>query len=121
MTSDRILALMALMNDTKKPTATYWRAVRRATTTYTGSTVNEQAQSRGNAALLEIEQAVRTWVAEHPEPDAAADLERARSIAVTLEQENAQLTAELAEEKASHDPRLRCLLVKAAPSEVRRG
>jgi hypothetical protein len=43
-----------------------------------------------------------------------ADLERARRIAVTLEQENAQLTAELAEEKASHDPRLRCLIVKAA-------
>jgi hypothetical protein len=46
-----------------------------------------------------------------------ADLERARSIAVALEQENARLTAELAEEKASHDPRLRCLLVKTAPDE----
>ena len=43
-----------------------------------------------------------------------ADLERARRIAVALEQENAHLTAELAEEKAAHDPRLRCLLIKAA-------
>ncbi|MFI1728229.1 hypothetical protein ACH40E_03110 [Streptomyces acidicola] len=46
-----------------------------------------------------------------------ADLERARSIAVALEQENAHLTAELAELKASNDPRLRCLLVKAAPDK----
>lgn len=46
-----------------------------------------------------------------------ADLERARSIAVALEQENAHLTAELAEEKARHNPRLRCLLVKAAPDQ----
>ena len=46
-----------------------------------------------------------------------ADLERARSIAVALEQENAHLTAELAELKASNDPRLRCLLVKAAPDQ----
>jgi hypothetical protein len=41
-----------------------------------------------------------------------ADLERARSIAVALEQENAHLTTELAEVKAAHDPRLRCLIVK---------
>lgn len=46
-----------------------------------------------------------------------ADLERARSIAVALEQENAKLIAELAEEKASNDPRLRCLLVKASPDQ----
>ena len=44
-----------------------------------------------------------------------ADLERARRIAVALEQENAQLAAELAEEKASRNPRLRCLIVKASP------
>lgn len=46
-----------------------------------------------------------------------ADLERARRIAVALEQENAQLAAELAEEKASRNPRLRCLIVKAAPDK----
>lgn len=115
MTSDRILNLMALMKDIKSPSATYWRAVRRAASTFTGSTENDVAMSRGNAALLEIEQTILAWVAEHPDPDAAADLERARSIAVALEQENAKLIAELAEEKASNDPRLRCLLVKATP------
>lgn len=46
-----------------------------------------------------------------------ADLERARSIAVRLEQENARLTEELAELKAANDPRLRCLLIKAAPDK----
>lgn len=43
-----------------------------------------------------------------------ADRDRARSIAVALEQENAHLTAELAEEKASRNPLLRCLLIKGA-------
>lgn len=43
-----------------------------------------------------------------------ADLERARSIAVALEQENAQLADENAELKAANDPQLRCLLVKPA-------
>lgn len=46
-----------------------------------------------------------------------ANLERARRIAVALEQENAQLTAELAEAKAANDPQLRGLLVKAAPDK----
>lgn len=46
-----------------------------------------------------------------------ADLERARRIAVALEQENARLTDELVELRASNDPRLRGLLVKAAPGE----
>lgn len=46
-----------------------------------------------------------------------ADLERARRIAVALEQENAHLTEELAELKAANDPRLRGLLVKAAPDK----
>lgn len=49
--------------------------------------------------------------------DLLADLERARSIAVALEQENAKLTEELAELKAANDPRLRGLLVKAAPDK----
>jgi len=112
MSSARILALMALMNDVKKPTGTYWRAVTRASQTFTDSDENKAAIDRGNAALLEIEQAVRAWVAKYPEANATTDLERARSIAVALEQENAHLTAELAEVKASNDPRLRCLLVK---------
>ncbi|MGJ5831368.1 hypothetical protein [Streptomyces ossamyceticus] len=37
---------------------------------------------------------------------------RARRIAVALEQENARLTEELAEERASRNPRLRCLIIK---------
>jgi hypothetical protein len=36
-------------------------------------------------------------------------------IALGLKAEIDRLRAELAEEKASHDPRLRCLIVKAAP------
>lgn len=40
--------------------------------------------------------------------------DRARRIAVALEQETARLEDELAEEKADRNPRLRCLLVKAA-------
>lgn len=46
-----------------------------------------------------------------------AGLERARRIAVALEQKNAKLTEELAELKAANDPRLRGLLVKAAPDK----
>jgi hypothetical protein len=46
-----------------------------------------------------------------------ADLERARRIAVALEQENAHLADELAELKAANDPRLRCLLIKAAKDQ----
>lgn len=46
-----------------------------------------------------------------------ATREMAISRAVELENENARLTAELAETKASQDPRLRCLIVKAAPDK----
>lgn len=63
----------------------------------------------------------RTVVRQEPRTvwpgDDEARLEQARRIAVALEQENARLTDELAEEKARHDPRLRCLLVKAAPDQ----
>ncbi|MET7956358.1 hypothetical protein ABZT07_20620 [Streptomyces sp. NPDC005317] len=76
MTSTRILGLMALMRDIEKPSACYNRAVRRAWQTLTDSPENEAAQARGNAALLEIEKAVRTWVSKHPDPEAtrASDL-----------------------------------------------
>lgn len=57
------------------------------------------------------------WDPQGPPTDLLADLERARSIAVALEQENAKLTEELAELRASNDPRLRCLLIKAAPDK----
>lgn len=67
MQSDRILAAMRLMEGIKRPTGTYWQAVGQATRTYTDSDENKAAIARGNAALLEIEAAVRQWVAEHPE------------------------------------------------------
>jgi hypothetical protein len=57
------------------------------------------------------------WDPQGPPAELLADLERARSIAVALEQENAKLTEELAELKAANDPRLRGLLVKAAPDK----
>lgn len=66
MTSDRILALMALMRDIETPSKTYNAAVRQAARAATGSAEDEAARKRGGAALLEIEQAVRRWVAEHP-------------------------------------------------------
>ena len=69
VTSTRILGLMALMRDIEKPSACYNRAVRRAWQTLTDSPENDAAQARGNAALLEIEQAVRAWVAKHPDPE----------------------------------------------------
>lgn len=67
MASDQILAVMALMNAIKSPAGTYWQAVGQASRTYTDSNENKAAIARGNAALLEIETAVRQWVAEHPE------------------------------------------------------
>lgn len=57
------------------------------------------------------------WDPEGPPAELLADLERARRVAVALEQENAKLTEELAELKAANDPRLRGLLVKAAPDK----
>ncbi|MFJ8446861.1 hypothetical protein [[Kitasatospora] papulosa] len=70
-TPARVLALMSLMRDIEKPSGVYNRAVRRAAQTLTDSPENEAAQARGNAALLEIEQAVRAWVAKYPDPEQA--------------------------------------------------
>ncbi|WP_329616429.1 hypothetical protein OG244_28280 [Streptomyces brevispora] len=69
-TTPQVLAVMALMREIEKPSACYNRAVRRAAHTLTDSPENDAAQARGNAALLEVEQAVRAWVAEHPKPPA---------------------------------------------------
>ena len=80
MTSPQIIAVMALMREIEKPTACYNRAVRRASQTLTDSPENDAAQTRGNAALLEIEKAVRAWVAKHPDP------EQARRVLGTTEQ-----------------------------------
>lgn len=68
MTSDRHLNLMALMRDIEEPSKTYRRSVRLAASTETDSPANLAAIERGNAALDDIERAVRAWVAAHPEP-----------------------------------------------------
>lgn len=117
MTSDRHLALMDLMREIGEPTKAYQRSVRLAAALGSNTPQWDSAVDKGKAALDLIEQSVRAWVAAHPEPGALSDLERARSIAVALEQENAKLTEELAEVKAANDPRLRGLLVKAAPDK----
>ena len=67
MTSDRILAVMRLMDEIKRPSGTYWRSVRRAAETRSDSPENEAAKARGAAALLDIERAVRQWVVDNPE------------------------------------------------------
>jgi hypothetical protein len=69
MTSDRVLNIMALMNELEGPTNAYRHSVRRATRTASDSPENEAAKARGTAALLDIEQAVRHWVATHPATD----------------------------------------------------
>lgn len=66
MSSDRVLAVMRLMDEIKRPSGTYWRAVRRAGETLTDSPENEAAKARGTAALLDVERAVRQWVADNP-------------------------------------------------------
>jgi hypothetical protein len=78
MTSDRHLALMALMNEITTPTKTYDRCVRRAAAALTDSPEYNAAVERGNAALDAIEHAVRRWVAKHPEQPAPCG--RTRSI-----------------------------------------
>jgi hypothetical protein len=67
MTTDRHLTVMALMNDIEDPVKTYHRCLRRAAATLTDSPEYEAAVKRGNTALLDIERAVRQWVAKHPE------------------------------------------------------
>ena len=70
MTSDRHLALMALMNEISAPTRTYDRCVRRAAAALSDSPEYNAAVERGNAALDEIGDAVRRWTTKYPD-DAA--------------------------------------------------
>jgi hypothetical protein len=67
MTTERHLAVMRLMEAIEAPTKTYNAAVRKAWRTATDSDENKAAITKGNAALLEIEAAVRQWVTDHPE------------------------------------------------------
>ncbi|MEU3613446.1 hypothetical protein ABZ725_14180 [Streptomyces sp. NPDC006872] len=66
MTTDRHLAVMALMNEIEAPAKTYRHCVRRAAAAHTDSAEYDRAVERGNAALDDIEAAARRWVASHP-------------------------------------------------------
>lgn len=69
MTSDRHLALMALMSDLEQPTKTFNRSVRLAAALESESPQWDTAVGKGKDALDLIEQAVRHWVATNkPEP-----------------------------------------------------
>jgi hypothetical protein len=52
-----------LLDEIKPAQNRYQRALRRANSTATDSPENDAAQSKGNAALAEMEQAIREWVA----------------------------------------------------------
>jgi uncharacterized protein YukE len=78
MTSDRHLALMALMNEIDEPAKTFQRHVRAAAKLASNTREWDSAVERGNAALDDIEQAVRRWVAKHPEQP--ADFTEARTV-----------------------------------------
>lgn len=66
MTSDRHLALMALMREIEEPVKTYQRHVRAAAKLASESPEWDSAVARGNAALDAIEQSVRRWTAKYP-------------------------------------------------------
>jgi len=69
MTSDRHLALMALMREIDEPAKTYQRSVRLAAALGSDTPQWDVAVGNGNAALDLIERAVRHWAATHqPQP-----------------------------------------------------
>ncbi|MFG2269101.1 hypothetical protein ACGFNY_04925 [Streptomyces chartreusis] len=68
MTTDRHLALMALMREIEDPSKAYQRSVRLAAALGSDTPQWDSAVEKGKAALDDIEQAVRRWVAAHPEP-----------------------------------------------------
>lgn len=68
MTSSRHLALMALMRNIEDPAKIYQRNVRLAAGLGSHTPQWAAAVEKGNAALDDIETAVRAWVAAHPEP-----------------------------------------------------
>jgi hypothetical protein len=69
MTSDRHLALMALMTEIEGPSKAYYRSVRQASTAFTDSSEWDRAVDQGAAALDLIERAVRFWVdGNRPQP-----------------------------------------------------
>jgi hypothetical protein len=69
MTSDRHLALMALMREIEEPTKAYQRCARAAAALPSNSPEWDSAVERGNHALDLIERAVRSWADDNkPEP-----------------------------------------------------
>lgn len=62
MTTDRHLALMALMREIENPSKAYYRSVGQAGRAFTDSVEWQRAVGRGNAALDAIETTVRMWV-----------------------------------------------------------
>ncbi|MEU2426962.1 hypothetical protein ABZ619_39120 [Streptomyces sp. NPDC007851] len=69
MTSDRHLSLMNLIREIEAPAATYRSCVRRAAAQPSDSTAFNQTVTLGNAALDDIERAVRLWVdTNRPQP-----------------------------------------------------
>jgi hypothetical protein len=69
MTSDRHLALMALMNEIEEPAKIYQRQVRAAANLASETPEWDSAVERGNRALDLIERAVRLWVESNaPQP-----------------------------------------------------
>jgi hypothetical protein len=68
MTTNRHLALMALMNEIEEPTKTYRRSVRAAANLPSESPEWDAAVARGNKALDLVERAVRFWT-DHNRPE----------------------------------------------------
>ncbi|WP_405673166.1 hypothetical protein [Streptomyces sp. NBC_01530] len=91
MTSDRHLALMALMRDIEEPSKTYRRSVRLAAALASTSPQWDAAVAKGNAALDDIERAVRDWAAKHPAPELLAEIDRLRAEVAESQGEKAKL------------------------------
>lgn len=107
MTSDRHLALMALMREVTTPARTFDRCVSRAAGLPTGSPRHDKAVALGNSALDDIEQAVRRWVAAHPDPDTAVPLPPAAPTPGQCAHESWDVTGEHRTEAGWHKTR-RC-------------
>ncbi|WP_314411415.1 hypothetical protein [Streptomyces sp. DSM 40484] len=92
VTSDRHLALMALMAKIQGSVTAYRHAVRQASAVPSNSDAYDTAVARGNGALDDIEQAIRLWITAHPEkptPDSPDTLASADSDRAAIERAHA--------------------------------
>jgi hypothetical protein len=62
----RMVDLMVLAEKIHGPSQRYWRHVGEALRSASDSPENIRARNRGNQVLTELEDIVRTWVADHP-------------------------------------------------------